>query len=348
MSTFQTFNPFGNSQDDSIRSLVGSGLNVPIGQSRGPLRSPTPNTMTSGGSLLNRGQPGMAAGGRGLSSTSPGSRYIQPGFNRRGSVSPQSLTSMMANLGRMSTGSGQQPGVQGGLLGQLGSALGEETGMLQDAADRQFLRNQEPIDDMRNLIGRSGEITQVGERTANDLTALGDKQRNEFETGVTEAMDRFDSTYADDVIAHISGVRESMQPTLNAIRNGLNPDGSMMTPAQRKDATYAVTMQTNSQVQQVATTMASQYNEARAALAQGFSGQRLSSQQLAGAYTQAASAVRNAAQATALQFEAQGIQSMADLIYRNPESIVSRFQGLLALAGVATAPGARALQPVPL
>ena len=319
MSTFQSFNPWRDqTDDDSMRSLVGRGLNVPLGARRSfALGSPSVET--------------APASGRRLLGYMPRGSFIR--------------TSHHATPYYFSVGSTSGRG--GRLVDQLGSALQEEMPLLQQAADRQFVRNQGPIDDMRALIRRSGEFTAVGERTAQDLTALGERQESDFERHVAGTMSRFDSTYADDVTAAISGIRESMQPTLNAIRSGLTPDGNMLTPAQQKDMMLAVQRQVGSQVQTVATQMASQYNEARAQLGLAFSGQRLGMQQTVGAYNQMAASIRNAATAAALQFEASGNQAVADLIYRNPESVVSRFQGLLALAGVATAPGARNIPAVP-
>lgn len=270
---------------------------------------------------------------------SPGLRFIQPSF-RSGSGGHLRRGSLLPTF----PGSG---GRAGGLVEQLGGALSDELPLLQSAADRQFTRNTEPIANMRGLIGRSGEFTATGEATASSLDQMAQAQRDEFEAGVRDTMSRFDTTYADDVTAAIAGIRESYQPTLQAIRNGMNPDGTLMTPAQQKDAMFALQRQVGSQVQEVVTQMASSYNQARASLAAGFSGQRLSSQQTAASLAQTAASIRNAAQAAALQFEASGNQVMADLIYRNPESIVSRFQGLLALAGVATAPYAWSQRAVP-
>lgn len=342
MSSMQSFNPFGASRD-SLRNAVFGDLETPLGASRNLSRSNV--GIGGGGTPLSRGLPpggSFSAGGQGLSATSAGSRYKPPAYVAPGGTRYQ-------GFGPGSTGGGAGRGgfgQQGGLISQGAGFLGEETNLLQQAADRQFVRNNEPIGNMRDLLGRSGEITQVGNETAQGLTDLSNRQSTAFEAGVNEAMGNFDQTYASDVQAAISGIRESYQPQMQAIRNGMNPDGTLMTPAQQKDAMFAMNSQVGSQVQNTFTQLASSYNQARASLAQGFSGQRLNSQQLAGSLQQTAASIRNAAQATALQFEASGNQAMADLIYRNPESIVSRFQGLLALAGLASAPGAQNLPAI--
>lgn len=338
MSSFSSFNPFGTERE-ALRSAVTGDLNNPIGSQYniGGRRSTASSTMSRSG-LPSGGS--FSGGGHGLSSVSPGLRYKPPAYIAPGGARYRTGGSL---LGRGGTTLGRG----GGLVGQASTIFNNEADLMQLAADRQFVRNQEPINNMRELIGRSGEFTATGERTANDLTALGDRQSQDFEAGVSEAMGNFDQTYAADVTAAISGIRESYQPQMQAIRNGMNPDGTLMTPAQQKDAMFAMNQQIGGQVQNTYTQLASQYNQARAQLAQGFSGQRLNSQALVGSYMQQASAIRNAAQASALQFEASGNQAMADLIYRNPESIVSRFQGLLAVAGIASAPGGNRLPEIP-
>lgn len=342
MSSFQSFNPFASS-NETLRSAVMGDLNTPLGASRS-FGSTTRGIASRSGSAQSNLPPGgsFTAGGQGLSTYSAGSRYKAPAYLAPGGARYQGVGDGSL-LGR--GGSLLNRG-QGGLIEQGASILGEEMGLLQQAADRQFIRNQEPIEGMRDVIGRAGEITSVGNQTADELTGLGTSQAQAFEQGASDTMSQFDSTFTGDMTAAISGIRESYQPQMQAIRNGMNPDGTLMTPAQQKDALFAMNQQVGSQVQQTYTSLSSAYNQARAQLSQGFSAQRLNSQQLVGALAQSAAAIRNAAQASALQFEASGNQVMADMIYRNPESIVSKFQGFLALASMASAPGAKNLPAI--
>lgn len=186
------------------------------------------------------------------------------------------------------------------------------------------------------------------------------------EWGMADAVNRFEDRAAQDASAVAEGIRRSMKTSLKMARSGMRPDGSSMTAEEQHAVMQEMEFETGRQVQAAITPLMSDYNRARASLDQSLAslrsqgaatrlqaaGQVASTDQagtqnllaaqagrrdmanLASSLSQAGAQLRQTALLTAVQLEAQGRMNLAQLVQQNPETIVSWFQGLLAMQGV--------------
>lgn len=350
MSAFSGYQAFGASRGSQVQSVL------PDDELHTPSVRPGALAPRSGGGTSGSNPSPLGGGwtytpgGSGTSTVSPGLRYRPggwinsnfPGMRITGGMPPGG-----GGAGSLLNRSGTRLG-GGGFLEQAGDVLGRETEALQGAANRQFQRNTNATRGVEGVVNRAGEFQQLGEQEASRLEDVSGGLDRRFEEAAAETLGRFDTNFADDMAAAVAGVRRGVQGTLNAIRNGLGPEGTVLTAAEQRDRMFALEQSVGEQVQTVYTSLSSAFNNARASLATNLNAQRLQSFEGVRAMQSMASNIRTAAQAAALQFEVQGRTQVADMIYRNPESVVSYFNALMGLASVATAPGGRSIPAVPL
>lgn len=292
------------------------------------------------------------------------------------------------------------PGMRGGgLLGQMAGALGRDVQAQQEAADRQFARQQEEIEGMKGFLGeRTGDFEALAEEQAGTLREqagrleetggeLREDTLSRFESGAEGVMEdvrgqigkaedlaaqatrEFEDRAAQDASAAAYGIRRNAQAAMEQIGAGLNPDGTLMTPAQRQAAMTELRMETDAQVQQQITGIFSDYNRMRAGLRMNQASLAMAGGQLLGQVgtaisgqraqallsTQAmqqqlmefganmrvqAEQIRSSAQLAAVNFEMQGRLAISEMVRANPEGIISLYAALSSFIGAATIPGA--------
>lgn len=284
----------------------------------------------------------------------------------------------------------QQAQQGGGFLQQLFSGLGFDLTQQQGAAERMFQNLQGQITGFEDFLGeRAGDFEELAGEQFENLSGLAgdiEQQAQEgleaFETGASEtladvrgqvskaeelarlAAENFEDRVAQDAAAAATGIRGRAQSESKRIAAGLNPDGSMMTPAERFAAQNALRMDTETQVQTQITGLMSNFNNVKAQLEVNRANVALSGGQLLGqvgvglaeARTRAQAVanqmtqfgaglrlqgeqIRSAAQLNAVNFEMQGRQALFQMIQNNPEGIVSVYAALASFFGAATTPG---------
>jgi hypothetical protein len=275
----------------------------------------------------------------------------------------------------------------------------------QDAANRQFERNNAQIAGFEEFLGRETprfEMIAADQAKAYGLEAdrldqqagagfdefdkFRDQTLGEQRQGIQgaigaaqgavstfrSAIDAYADTSAQDASVTAAGIRESFQTQLKQMSSGINPDGSRMTPEQQMAARQQMTYDGEKAVAQAIIPHFQRMNEnllqaksrlsdlqlaesqtrlvganSLAATATNFSGQRVAleahaqrTRELASNLRVQGAALQAGAHLTAVQFEMQGRQQMAQLVSANPESVVGIMPVLAAMFGAASAPGA--------
>jgi hypothetical protein len=202
--------------------------------------------------------------------------------------------------GRQLTTSGARgvfENMQPNAIDQLAAALFREVPMQQAAADRQFARNQQQIDEYGNVIDRNAqalrdlgvEQNEMFQGQAGDLRQRGQAGLEQFEKGaaavtadVRGEVDRanrlaagatasYEQTIAEtqdrvaqDAMVVATSLRKNAQSAIKMAEAGLRPDGTKMTGAERFAAMTQIRNDTEFQVSGEITRLMSRFNEMRA------------------------------------------------------------------------------------
>lgn len=285
-----------------------------------------------------------------------------------------------------------------GMTDQLGDALFSDMRNQQTLADQAFKRGEKTIGEFDNVLAGADksilgardsaiEAVRRAEGAATADFATYDKQaeaslldmdkRLATASAYTRsavassgrAVEDYERDSRSNVAAMTSGLSERINQSLTEINAGLNPDGTMMTPAQRAQAKAQVTGAGMRQIAEVTgqlwqdasaniaslrNTLASVQSDAaktelsaasqRGAISSDLAKTRLgASVDLAGIRSNLASLEANIHQSSALallQTKLQGYQTKFALQEANRAGSVSTFAGLSALYALRTAPGA--------
>ena len=299
------------------------------------------------------GRPGTATNPRELLGASgfearPTLRPFAPAFGGLGVGMPTSYSAPVMNPTPMPqmpafVGPGQTPLTamygpvgtgQGYLLGPnhlatLGQALQGDVLTEQAYADEQFGRLGGVANQFAEGLQRGGrEFRALGGESASRIEGLGKEDRDFFEKKAAEDRALFKDLTAQKAQALTDGLRSDFEDRKVEIQNGLNPDGSVMTPQQKRAALNMLERDVKQQVANTAAQIGSNYNEQVRNAATVEMGQRVDSMAQRQALQGMAENIRSAGLAAALNLEVLGLQGLADMIRQNPRTHVSRYAAL--------------------
>ena len=221
-------------------------------------------------------------------------------------------------------------------LQQAGSALMGDAAAQQAAANRQYARVNAAAQGVGDAA--SSYATQIKGGNAN-FEPLIKQQRDEFAADRATTLNEFQDRTAADAGAAASGIQRKYAQQKQSIEMGLNPDGTMMTPAQKRDALNNLNAQMGQEVNSTIQGIWSNYNNQRAQLRTQYSGLQDSLQSRVANLTTQQAAFNQANLLNAANLEMQGRTTQADFIRNNPESVVSTYALLASLANTSTAGG---------
>tara|TARA_R100000664_G_C2759104_1_gene148550 strand:- start:5849 stop:7015 length:1167 start_codon:yes stop_codon:yes gene_type:complete len=229
-----------------------------------------------------------------------------------------------------------------GQIDQFGNLLQQVPGVIQGTAAQQ-------AQGLRDQASGFAESLEEEARSARDayretLTAR--------EAEIDESIERLRDEQSNQASSMALGVDRSTQSMMNQINSGINPDGTMMTPAQKQAATAQATFQNKQMRQsalegvlgQMATEMFGaeiQGTQMKMGLDQaGFGADQsvaqameIGQQYMASAYQNAA-AMESAAATQATQFLLTGQQNMYEMYKTNPYAPVALFDTLAAIYSI--------------
>ena len=227
-------------------------------------------------------------------------------------------------------------------IAQMGQLLSQVPGVIQGTAAQQ-------------AQGLRDQATQFGEQFRDEAREARDQfqQRlDERAAEVDDAIKDFEKTTQAEMSAAALGVDRSTQGMMNQINSGLNPDGTMMTPAQRESARAQVSFQNAQMRQSALAPMVTQFerdmlsaemqaSQTKAGLDQaGFSADQsvLQAMQTAASFEasayESAAAMENAAATQATQFLLTGQQNMYEMFKTNPYAPVALFDTMAAIYSI--------------
>lgn len=286
----------------------------------------------------------------------------------------------------------------------LGNAMGYDIRTQQGAMNEQFARNEQQSgmyeDALQRGIGtmqqaglgekqaaqqQAAKLDTQGKQQSQDFLKFRDQQMaqtrqdigkaNQFAAQGVETWNKaigdFKDMSAQTAANAAFGLRRSTQEAMQQINSGMNPDGTMMSPAEQQAARMQLTQTTEQQVSQSVTGIMAQVNDQMAQMKGTLASLQMGQgqQAMAGAQLGASTGVsyggmtlqndqtRNdmarlssqltmtgeQAYAAALQqsvaMELQGRTTMAEMIRANPRSFVSMYAGLTGYLAGATTPG---------
>lgn len=239
----------------------------------------------------------------------------------------QGMTPLQAQYGSVGTG-------QGSLLGSdhlttLGQGIQGDVLHEQQLADQQHamlggVANQFAA----GLTGAGQQERALGEASAGRLEGLGGEDRAFFEAKAAKDRAEFKDLTAQKAQAAMAGMRSQYQDQKTEIENGVNPDGSVMTPPQKQQALTMLNRQVMEATSNQIATIGGQYNDMARQAATMEMGQRVQSMGQRQQLQSMAEGMRTAALGAALNFEVQGLQGLAEMIRDNPATYVSRYAAL--------------------
>jgi len=227
------------------------------------------------------------------------------------------------------------------LLDQLTGALGGEIEQQRGAAGRQFGRNEAEIEATREALMRGlTELRGAGGAESERLLELAGEQREVFEAGVTEAIEGFRDLSNQQIAQISSDINRDVGDARRAISAGFNPQtGEPLRPGEGEALFSSIEREAGLRQGRAVVELRSRFNEQLLQARLAASQQRLGSLEGQRALFLASAQLRTSIAAAATQLELQGRTALAELVRANPESIISTFSGLVALAELATAPG---------
>lgn len=270
-----------------------------------------------------------------------------------GTFAPNALVPVAGGLtlgANINQGVANQTGAPANALQQMGQAFGIDHTQLTQAERDRFNQSQAAAGQfsqtIRGITPRAGDIARgaLGDAMSGPnarFNEFADRTIAQNDAAIQTARDsrsEFESFANQRTLDQITGERAALQNELNMVNSGVNPDGSMMTPAQRDAARRGLVDQVRRRSASIQSSNASQdqqiLNQLDANIASMQTQAAAQSGQLAAIQSSLqqfeASTVANA-QMTALMAEAQGDLQYADFLRNNPYNPVSLFAGVAAL-----------------
>lgn len=241
-----------------------------------------------------------------------------------------------AGAGGMNGANAFGGGGQGGFMGQAANALRGDIMAQQGAADRQWNRVNNAGNDIFNTAQTASNQVKGGNANFQPLI---DQQKQEFQGQYDKTMGEFKDRTTTDAAALSTGIQRKYQQQMKQIDMGINADGTMMTPAQKRDAQNNIHTQMGQEVNSSIGQVWSQYNQQRAQLNQQYGQLQDSLQSRTAQLTQQQAALNQVNQLQSAQMLMQGRQLQGQYIQSNPESVVSIFSALSALGNIASSGG---------
>lgn len=252
---------------------------------------------------------------------------------------PNQLAGAGANAnGGFNTSMGGSPfgGGGGTFLNQAAGALKGDVLAQQGAADRQWAR----VTAAGNSVFDTAQSASNSIKGGNvNFQPLMDQQKADFQSQYDKTMGEFKDRTTTDAAALSSGIQRKYQQQMQQIDMGVNPDGTLMTPAQKRDAQNNLHTQMGQEVNGSIQQVWSQYNQQRAQLNQQYGQLQDSLQSRTAQLAQQQAALNQVNQLQAAQMLMQGRNLQAQYIQSNPESVVSIFSALSALGNIASSGG---------
>jgi len=275
--------------------------------------------------------------GSGYKNNATGQTVYGGAANQMAQMNYTTQPGMGGNAGSAAGGGGGQ---QGGFMGQAAQALKGDIFAQQKAADNQYNRINAAGAGVADLANQQAEQLRAGANA--NFQPLIDQQKAEFQSQYDKTMGEVQDRTNTDAAALSSGIQRRYAQQSKQIDMGVNPDGTLMTPAQKRDAQNNLHAQmgqeVNSSIQQVFST----YNQQRAQLNQQYGQLQDSLQSRAAQLTQQQAALNQATHLQAAQLQMSGRMQQAQYITQNPQSVVSVFSALSALANMGSAGGGAA------
>tara|TARA_R100000655_G_scaffold41975_1_gene77899 strand:- start:3400 stop:4434 length:1035 start_codon:yes stop_codon:yes gene_type:complete len=205
------------------------------------------------------------------------------------------------------------------MLNQVGAAALSDLANTEDAVQQNFMARQNQIDNMENLLSQiPEEYSRQAKKGSDRIIAASDQYREDIE-GV---FDEYEDRTAEQMSAASLGMQRNAESQSRYIENGMNPDGTRMTPQQQQAARETAQFQNNQQRQVALGQMANQFNESRSQMKMAGYGQAAS---FGTAAAQAASQYEQMALSEATKYLFDGRQAVYNMVAANPHTVVSKF-----------------------
>lgn len=274
--------------------------------------------------------------GSGYKNNATGQTVYGGAANQMAQMNYTTQPSMGGNAGSAAGGGG----APGGFMGQAAQALKGDIFAQQKAADNQYNRINAAGAGVADLANQQADQLRAGANA--NFQPLIDQQKAEFQSQYDKTMGEFKDRTTTDAAALSSGIQRRYAQQSKQIDMGVNPDGTLMTPAQKRDAQNNLRAQMGQEVNSSIQQVFSNYNQQRAQLNQQYGQLQDSLQSRAAQLTQQQAALNQATQLQAAQLQMSGRMQQAQYITQNPQSVVSVFSALSALANMGSAGGGAA------
>jgi len=361
MSRFKSYDEYAL-QQMAGRPMASQGLDFAAHAPRSPFGGQTPFS------------PFQAGGGQGQSPQGLVGRAGQggPQFQTRTSDG-HSFVSRVGGGGMNAFGNGRSDLQYGNRAGG-GEASGWEMSRdamlsdmsnIQGAGDRMFDRLQGNNQGMNDLVGGlQGRIEGSANREAGRMDQFAKQledpngqgqadfnKANQYAEDAVNTQKRAESEYKDDNAANMASQSEAIQRSFQSQMNQI--ENSDMTPDEKRSAQFELKGQMRSQVAAAMAPLATRGQEMLAGLKNNLAMTQMAAANQTGNVGAQRSQVlgmaqrarefsanmRNAGVMAAAQMEMQGRGALAEMIRGNPETVVSKFQGLMSLYGADQAYG---------
>lgn len=247
------------------------------------------------------------------------------------------------------------------------NAMLDDMGKIQAAGDRQFDRGNLVNNEMHQGINQlAGRIEGAADREAGKMDQFASKLEdpngagqqdanlaNKYAADAVSTQQRAEKEYQDTNAQTMASTSEAIQRSFQQQKNQI--DNSDMTEEEKQSAHFQLQSQMRSQVASALAPLATRGQEMLAQLknnlaqtqmsagqtALGAGQQRNSTLQAAQHAREWSGNLRSSAPVTAASLEMQGRTALAGMIRDNPETVVSKFQSLMALYGADKAYGTK-------
>lgn len=242
-------------------------------------------------------------------------------------VTPQGQTPLQSQYGAVGTGQGYLLGDNH--LATLGQAMQGDILTEQNYADQQYDRLGGIANEYGAGLKPGGqELRSTAAGSASTLGGLGEADLAYFEKYAARDQAQFKDLTAQKVMSVTDGLRSQLEERRMEIENGINPDGSQMTPQQKQAANNMLMREVNQQIGSTVAQIGGAYNDTARAAATAEMGQRVTMLERKGQLAAMAEQIRGAGVAAALNLELGGLMNLAEMVRMNPRTHVSRYAGL--------------------
>jgi len=204
----------------------------------------------------------------------------------------------------------------------LMEAMFSDMSRMQDAADESYQRGLDQEEQWENLL--AGIMPTIEDQ----LIEVKDPAESEAYKRAQQEYERFVDTSAQNISAAAAGIQGRYQSSMNMVNTGRRPDGSLMTPAEKAAARHQLGGQMNNDIARAMAPMVDASNRQKAQLGMQAAGFLAQQEQL----NIQAQQINAANILNGIQLQLQGRAALAQYVQQNQRSIVSTFQGLMALA----------------